>query len=117
MTVGELLRTVAQAMPANDRPAISGDAGLLDRTCGGVTHDSRQVTPGVVFVALKGQQSDGAAFAAQAIGAGAAAVVAEHPPAAAAAVPWVVVRDARLALALLAAQFFGHPSREMRVVG
>ena len=34
-----------------------------------------------------------------------------------AGVPWVPVSDARLALALLAAEFFGHPSREMRVVG
>jgi UDP-N-acetylmuramoyl-L-alanyl-D-glutamate--2,6-diaminopimelate ligase len=117
MTVGELLRTLAQTMPADARPPIGGDAGLLDRTCSGVTHDSRQVTPGVVFVALKGQQRDGAAFATQAIGDGAAAIVAEHPPAVAPVVPWMVVKDARLALALLAAQFFGHPSREMRVVG
>jgi UDP-N-acetylmuramoyl-L-alanyl-D-glutamate--2,6-diaminopimelate ligase len=32
-------------------------------------------------------------------------------------VPWIVVKDARLALAWLAAEFFGHPSREMQVVG
>ena len=32
-------------------------------------------------------------------------------------VPWVVVQNARLALALLAAEFFGHPSRQMQVVG
>ena len=31
--------------------------------------------------------------------------------------PWIVVKDARLALAWLAAEFFGHPSREMQVVG
>ena len=117
MTVGELLRTFAQTLPAGERRAITGDARALDRPCTGVTHDSRQVTNGAVFVALRGQKADGASFVAQAIGAGASAVVAEQPPAAAADVPWVVVNDARLALALLAAEFFGHPSRQMRVVG
>jgi UDP-N-acetylmuramoyl-L-alanyl-D-glutamate--2,6-diaminopimelate ligase len=117
MTVGELLRALAQAMPAAERPVIAGDGRALDRDCTGVTHDSRQVGPGVVFVALKGQKADGAAFAPQAIAAGAAAIVAENAAAAAGPVPWVVVGDARRALALLAAEFFGHPSRQMRVVG
>jgi UDP-N-acetylmuramoyl-L-alanyl-D-glutamate--2,6-diaminopimelate ligase len=117
MTVGELLRAFAQAMPAGERPAIAGEGRALEQECSGVTHDSRQAATGVVFVALRGQHADGAAFAPQAIGAGASAIVAEHPPAAPAAVPWVVVKDGRLALARLAAEFFGHPSREMRVVG
>src|SRR5688500_13150752 len=117
MTVDELLRAFAQRLPAGEPPAITGDARALDRACTGVTHDSRQVTDGAVFVALRGQKADGASFVAQAIGAGASAVVAEQPPAASADVPWVVVNDARLALALLAAEFFGHPSRQMRVVG
>jgi len=51
-----------------------------------------------------------------AIAAGAAAVVAESP-AVDTRVPWIVVPDARVALAFLAAEFFGHPSREMRVIG
>jgi UDP-N-acetylmuramoyl-L-alanyl-D-glutamate--2,6-diaminopimelate ligase len=117
MTVGELLRAFAQTMPAGQRPAIAGNGRALERECTGVTHDSRQAAPGVVFVALKGQKADGAAFAPQAIAAGASAIVAEHEGAAAAPVPWVVVGDARQALALLAAEFFGHPSRQMRVVG
>ena len=48
---------------------------------------------------------------------GAIAIVSESPPPAAIAMPWIVVRDARLALALLADRFFDHPSREMPVVG
>jgi UDP-N-acetylmuramoyl-L-alanyl-D-glutamate--2,6-diaminopimelate ligase len=56
-------------------------------------------------------------FAPQAIASGAAAVVAERAAESAAGVPWVVVADARLALALLAAEFAGHPSRRMKVVG
>src|SRR5688572_17766100 len=111
MTVGELLQAIAPAVP---QPATTGGRGTLAAECTGVTHDSRQVTPGVVFVALRGLRADGAAFAPQAIAAGAAAVVAEAPAPSALAVPWIVVADARLALALLAAEFFGHPSREMR---
>ena len=72
---------------------------------------------GSLFVALRGLKTDGAEFARQAIAAGAVAVVAERPPSSPAGVPWVVVKDARLALASLAAEFFGHPSRHMQVVG
>ncbi|MSO83822.1 MAG: UDP-N-acetylmuramoyl-L-alanyl-D-glutamate--2,6-diaminopimelate ligase [Acidobacteria bacterium] len=109
-------------MPAN--------AGALDVPCRGVTHDSRRVEEGWVFVALRGLKADGADFGNQATAAGAAAVVAERAPsltsgagAASGApadlphVPWIVVKDARLALGWLAAEFFGHPSREMQVVG
>jgi UDP-N-acetylmuramoyl-L-alanyl-D-glutamate--2,6-diaminopimelate ligase len=66
-----------------------------------------------VFVALRGLKAAGADFAPSAVAAGAAAIVG----AAATDVPWIVVKDARLALAWLAAEFFGHPSREMQVVG
>jgi UDP-N-acetylmuramoyl-L-alanyl-D-glutamate--2,6-diaminopimelate ligase len=115
MTVGELLQALAAALPREQRPAMP--AGGLDVTCSGITHDSRLATPGSVFVALPGQKADGAAFAPQAIAAGAVAVVAENAAPERTATPWVVVSDARLALALLAAEFFGHPSRQMKVVG
>jgi UDP-N-acetylmuramoyl-L-alanyl-D-glutamate--2,6-diaminopimelate ligase len=72
---------------------------------------------GSLFVALKGQRVDGLDFAEQAISRGAAAVLAEAAPANAARVPWLVVKDGRLALALLAAAFYRHPSRELTVVG
>jgi UDP-N-acetylmuramoyl-L-alanyl-D-glutamate--2,6-diaminopimelate ligase len=85
--------------------------------CTGVTHDSRRVGRGAVFVALLGLKANGAIFAPQAIAAGASAIVAEAPPLADVSVPWIVVGDARLALAWLSAEFCGHPSREMRVVG
>src|SRR4029453_99829 len=73
--------------------------------------------PGAVFVALPGQKADGAAFAPQAVASGAAAIVSERPRPDNVAAPWVVVDNARLALAHLAAEFFGHPSRQMTVVG
>jgi UDP-N-acetylmuramoyl-L-alanyl-D-glutamate--2,6-diaminopimelate ligase len=71
----------------------------------------------MVFVAVPGMKADGLQFVSSAIAAGAAAIVAEQPAPTPAPVPWVVVSSARLALALLAAEFFEHPSHAMRVVG
>ena len=133
MTVGELLQDVARAVPPDERPLGDGDSRALDVPCRGVTHDSRRVEAGWVFVAIRGLRADGADFARQAIAAGAAAVVTERDAGVALgadtaegrvvlqpdrpSVPWIVVKDAREVLAGLAAAFFGHPSREMRVVG
>jgi UDP-N-acetylmuramoyl-L-alanyl-D-glutamate--2,6-diaminopimelate ligase len=116
MTVGELLSAMATALPPEQRPDMPAAATLAE-SCTGVTHDSRRATAGSVFVALRGLKADGATFAPQAIANGAAAVVAEHAAGHASHVPWIVVRDARLALALLAAEFHQHPSRTLRVVG
>jgi UDP-N-acetylmuramoyl-L-alanyl-D-glutamate--2,6-diaminopimelate ligase len=117
MTVGELLRTLARTLPAPARPEMVADAAALDVPCTGVAYDSRRVVPGSIFVALRGMKADGLSFVPPAVAAGAAAIVSEHPVAAVGRVPWVVVPNARLALALLAAEFYGHPSRQMQVVG
>jgi len=117
MTVRELLQALGRVTSPDRQPELSAWGRALDMPCRGVTHDSRLVRSGWVFVALRGLKADGVEFAAQAIDAGAAAVVAERAPAPPSSVPWIVVTDARLALAWLAAEFFAHPSREMRVVG
>ena len=117
MTVGELLRELARTLPPSERPEMLADAAALDAVCTGVTYDSRRVSPGSVFVALRGEKADGLTFVPHAIAAGAAAIVAEQPAPAGVRVPWVVVKNARLALALLAAAFFEHPSRQIQVVG
>jgi UDP-N-acetylmuramoyl-L-alanyl-D-glutamate--2,6-diaminopimelate ligase len=116
MTVGELLRALDQ-VPGLTRSPSASSGPMLDAPCTGVTHDSRRAGRGAVFVALVGLKANGAVFAPQAIAAGASAVVAESPAPADVIVPWVVVNDARLALAWLSAEFFQHPSREMSVVG
>ena len=82
----------------------------------GIAYDSRAVRSGEVFVALKGVHADGAQVARQAVQRGAIAVVAEQPVPGI-DVPVVQVTDARLALAELAAEFHGHPSERLRVVG
>jgi UDP-N-acetylmuramoyl-L-alanyl-D-glutamate--2,6-diaminopimelate ligase len=83
----------------------------------GIAYDSRRVEPGSVFVALKGQHVDGSSFVRQAVERGAVAVVSHEPAPSGLTVPWIIVRDPRLALALLAAEFAGHPSSEMQVIG
>jgi UDP-N-acetylmuramoyl-L-alanyl-D-glutamate--2,6-diaminopimelate ligase len=83
----------------------------------GLAYDSRQVKPGDVFIALKGLKAAGADFAADAIRRGAVALVSERATDEETAVPWVIVPDARSAMASLAAELYGHPSRSMQVVG
>jgi UDP-N-acetylmuramoyl-L-alanyl-D-glutamate--2,6-diaminopimelate ligase len=82
-----------------------------------IAYDSRRVVPGSVFVALKGLRADGGAFTEQAASRGAVAIVSESARGGAPSIPWLTVRDARLALALLADRFFDHPSRRMPVIG
>ncbi|HEY7184934.1 MAG TPA: UDP-N-acetylmuramoyl-L-alanyl-D-glutamate--2,6-diaminopimelate ligase [Vicinamibacterales bacterium] len=114
MTVAQLLR-VLETMPGYVGPV--NDLRGLDVTCTGVTHDSRRAARGTVFVGLRGFKTDGAVFAPAAIASGAAAVVAAESPSANVDAPWFVVEDARLALARLAAEFHGHPSTQMKVIG
>jgi UDP-N-acetylmuramoyl-L-alanyl-D-glutamate--2,6-diaminopimelate ligase len=83
----------------------------------GLAYDSRRVEPGDLFVAWAGQHHDGRAFAAEAVGRGAAAVVAFGPSPAPTGVPWLVTEDPRALLGHLAARFYGHPDRELVLAG
>lgn len=82
----------------------------------GVRDDSREVTPGDLFVAVKGLRADGHAFVRQAIERGAAAVAVERPigdlP-----VPRLVVDRGAASLASAAAWWYGDPSRRLLTVG
>src|SRR5437867_2276234 len=74
----------------------------------GITEDSRRVTPGALFCAVSGSTLDGHQFLGDAVRHGAAAVVVTR--ASNVAVPQVVVRDARVAVALASAEWFGRPA-------
>src|SRR5215213_5581504 len=80
----------------------------------GVTHDSRCVEPGFAFVAIPGFKRDGTEFAPEAVRRGAVLVVAESDVP---GVPTAIVADARGALAVLAREVNGDPSRSMEVYG
>jgi UDP-N-acetylmuramoyl-L-alanyl-D-glutamate--2,6-diaminopimelate ligase len=113
--------TLAGALSiVGDRSAQAAGRHELQRTVTQIAYDSRQVVPGAVFVAMRGQKADGLAYARQAIDRGAIAVVAESPAPVDVAdrgVMWLRTSDARLALADLAAEHYGHPSRELLLIG
>ena len=85
----------------------------------GIEYDSRKISPGDIFVALRGAVVDGHEYLDQAIALGAAALVVESAPEAApfATCPVAVVPDARRALAPISARFYGDPANECRLVG
>jgi len=90
--------------------------GPVDREITAIAYDSRRVKPGTLFVALRGEKVDGAQFVEQAISAGAEAVVSEVTEFRTKATN-VVVADARIALADLAAAFYQHPARALKIAG
>jgi len=83
----------------------------------GLAYSSKDVQPGYLFAALKGARMDGFAFVAEAVAAGAAAVLSDRPRPDGIAATWVRVFDPREGLALCAANFYGHPSHRMKLVG
>lgn len=93
--------------------------GAADTAVTSLAYDSRAVQPGGLFIALRGFHVDGHAYIPQALAAGAAAVIYEDPAAAAllSGVASAWVPNARTALAPIAAAFYDHPGRQMRVVG
>jgi len=90
--------------------------GPTDREVTSIVYDSRRVQTGAMFVALKGEKANGAQFIAQAVEKGAGAVVSEERELKTRATN-VVVPKAREALADLAAEFYEHPSRHLKIVG
>lgn len=81
----------------------------------GVHYDSRQVMRGGLFVAISGFQTDGHKYIPKAAENGAACIVCEKKPEM--QIPYVLVSDARAALAVLGANWFGHPADDMCVIG
>jgi UDP-N-acetylmuramoyl-L-alanyl-D-glutamate--2,6-diaminopimelate ligase len=108
--------TLRMLLRALDLYRTSGDP---DTEIAALTPDSRQVRPGSLFVAYVGENVDAHRFIPQAVERGAAAVVGERerpadlPP----GVAYVQVPDGRVALAQLAAAWYGNPSRKMTVIG
>ena len=92
--------------------------GPTDVSVDTLTLDSRQAGPGAVFFALRGTATDGHQFIAKAVELGAAVVVCEELPAELnPATTYVRVADSAQAMALMAAEFYGHPSRQLQLVG
>lgn len=93
--------------------------GTTDREIAALTYDSRTAGAGACFFAIAGTKSDGHDFIASATEAGAAAVVCERLPeqGLAEGCTYIVVDDSSRAMATIASNFYGNPSRRMKVVG
>src|SRR6266852_6225699 len=102
------LKTLLAAIPVRE---IIGPVG---RAVESIAYDSRRVQRDGLFVALRGEKSDGHNFIGQAVENGAAVIVAEraekHPRA-----TCVVVENTRAALADLSARFFNFPARKLKL--
>ena len=83
----------------------------------GLAYDSRMVGPDCLFVAIKGEKTDGNSFTAQALERGAAAILSESSAPAGFSGCWIQVDNARQALARAAANFYQHPTRAFELIG
>jgi UDP-N-acetylmuramoyl-L-alanyl-D-glutamate--2,6-diaminopimelate ligase len=106
------LRDLLQGTKAS-ASAAAGELEIRQVAC-----DSRKVQPRALFFALHGAQADGNTFIRDAVGRGAIAIVSEDaaPAAIPASVAWIRVSEARKALAVTAANFFGHPADALQLV-
>jgi UDP-N-acetylmuramoyl-L-alanyl-D-glutamate--2,6-diaminopimelate ligase len=93
---------------------VWGDDSLL---IPGIAYHSQEVVSGGIFVALKGQRTDGHRFLSQSLQKGARVIVTEEELSPPDGVTVVRVPRARAALAHLSAAFYDHPSRELTLVG
>jgi UDP-N-acetylmuramoyl-L-alanyl-D-glutamate--2,6-diaminopimelate ligase len=105
--------TFSQLLDGAEVLSRSGDADVR-----GIEYDSRQVHPGDVFVAIKGEKTDGNHHIDAAIKAGAAAVITDSPAEAPRpGVAWVVTPHGRRALARVSANFYRRPAEKLAMSG
>ena len=87
----------------------------LEMEITGVSYDSRQTRPGDLFVAMAGFATDGHKYISAAVERGAVCILCQTPPEG--DIPYIQVENSRRALAVVGANFFHHPAREMTMVG
>lgn len=110
-------RTIAEVVAGIPSATIHGDSAAAIQS---IEFDSRLVEPGGMFVALRGGYTDGHAYLDQARMRGAVAALVERGTVEHLRGEWptiVEVADTRAALAIVAAEFFGHPSQDLCVIG
>lgn len=108
--------SVAAIARALDRAGLRVETrGTLPETASAITDDSRAVSSGSMFLAVRGSARDGHEFLEQAAARGAAVVVVED--ATRTALPAIVVRDGRRSAAVAAAAAYGEPAKNMSLIG
>src|SRR5947208_17132692 len=115
MRLARLLKALERLGPrrAGREDRLPVDSLESDREVLGLAYDSRRVQKGDLFIALKGLKAAGADFADEAVARGAIAVVSDTPAAGSPAVPGLVVKDARTAMAGLADEFEAQTSESL----
>lgn len=83
----------------------------------GLTSDSRSVKPGWVFVALQGTKVNGQRYVADAVARGCLAAVVDDESGLSGKIPLIKVVDSHRAYGCMAAQYFAHPARQMKMIG
>jgi UDP-N-acetylmuramoyl-L-alanyl-D-glutamate--2,6-diaminopimelate ligase len=92
--------------------------GSADVQITAIVFDSRKVVPGCLFVAVKGTAVDGHEYIEQAVKNGAAAVICEELPShVTGEVDFLMVSNSAVALGVVAANFYGNPSTQLKLVG
>jgi len=87
----------------------------MDLEINGISFDTRTLKTGDVFFAIKGYATDGNRFIGEAAEKGALCVISEEQPDA--RVPFIIVPDARKALSLASAAWFGYPAGKLKLIG
>lgn len=91
--------------------------GSVEREITAVTADSRKVTPGSLFICIRGAVVDGHTFASSVAEKGAAVLVVEEPVDVPSDVTVLQVENTRYAMALISCAYFGHPAEKLRTIG
>jgi len=92
---------------------LTGDPGCEVR---GITHDSRQVGPGLIFAALPGEHAHGVDYIEQALAGGAAAVLTDRRPRKNLDIPWIKCRHPRPLMAKAAWILAGNPQKKLQML-
>lgn len=108
-SLGELLKEIS----------FECQRGVLEREITDIVYDSRKVKEGCLFVCIPGAKVDGHIYAADAVKAGAGALLVERETELPEGADVTVIRveDTRYAMAFVSAAYFGHPAKQMKVIG
>lgn len=105
------LKTLLSHIPSHQT------SGELDINISALVFDSRKVTKDCLFIAVKGVHTDGHGYIQQAIDQGAVAIVGEVFDQPVSGVTYIQVNDSAATLGVLSSAFYGHPSKQLILVG
>lgn len=113
MKLSSLIKDCALVSYKDTKPETANDSEIFS-----IASNSKNVKPGTLFIAVKGFTADGHDYIKDAFAKGAAAVIAEYKPENLKNNACIfLVENSRIAMASIADNFYGHPSKDMTLVG